>query len=629
MKKVISSVLLCAGFAAQAADMPLNLTSKAASQQYWITMGQDALPDLKQVGGKEFLITSVVSQNSKKVSIAQINESQLSSLSRLMHENHNRCGGYMVHDSLQSAMIEQQQTVVETPFVANALTQATTVNALMPNLAKENIVDTITYLSTTFNNRYYTTSGGANASDGLKARWEGIVAGKSWASVNQIAHSGYGQKSVEVILTGSEKPEDIVVIGGHLDSTIGSTSENSTAPGADDDASGIATLTEVLRVYVENNVQPKRTVKFYAYAAEEVGLRGSGDIADAAAAAGDNVVGVMQLDMTNYDGSANDITLMTDYTSSTQNSYIASLLDTYLPAISYGYDSCGYGCSDHASWTSAGFPASMPFETRMSEYNSRIHTSGDTLANMDSTGAKALKFSQMALAYIVEMAADTSTPPPPPPPAGGELTNGVAATGLSAATGADLNFTMDVPAGATDVNFTMSGGTGDGDMYVKFGAVPTDTVYDCRPYASGNSESCDVTDADGTYHVRINAYAAFDNVNLTGSYTEGGTPPVGLPVINETRSNLSVAKRGWLRYTQTLQAGYSSLTVTLSGGSGNADLFARLGANSTKRKFDCKSANSGNSEVCTLTNPGAGTWHIDVLGTASASGMTLNWVSAE
>jgi hypothetical protein len=54
----------------------------------------------------------------------------------------------------------------------------------------------------------------------------------------------------------------------------------------------------------------------------------------------------------------------------------------------------------------------MPFETRMSEYNSRIHTSGDTLANMDSTGAKALKFSQMALAYIVEMAADTSTPPP-------------------------------------------------------------------------------------------------------------------------------------------------------------------------------------------------------------------------
>jgi leucyl aminopeptidase len=189
MKKVISSVLLCAGFAAQAADMPLNLTNKAAPQQYWITMGQDALPDLKQVGGREFLITSVVSPNSKKVSIAQIGESKLSSLSRLMHENHNRCGGYMVHDTLQSAMIEQQQTVVATPFVANALTEATTVNALLPNLAKENIVDTITYLSTNFNNRYYTTSGGANASDGLKARWEGIVAGKSWASVNAVRNS--------------------------------------------------------------------------------------------------------------------------------------------------------------------------------------------------------------------------------------------------------------------------------------------------------------------------------------------------------------------------------------------------------------------------------------------------------
>ncbi|MCJ8273393.1 MAG: M20/M25/M40 family metallo-hydrolase, partial [Psychrosphaera sp.] len=462
MKKVISSVLLCAGFAVQAADMPLNITNKAEPQQYWITMGQDALPELKQVGGKEFMMTSVVSHNSKKVSIAQINEGQLSSLSRLMHDNHNRCGGYMVHDSLQSAMIEQQQTVVPAAFVASALTEATTVNALLPNLAKENIVDTITYLSTTFNNRYYTTSGGANASDGLKARWEGIVAGKAWASVNQIAHSGYGQKSVEVILTGSEKPEDIIVIGGHLDSTIGSTSESSTAPGADDDASGIATLTEVLRVYVENNVQPKRTVKFYAYAAEEVGLRGSGDIANKAASDGDNVVGVMQLDMTNYDGSVNDITMMTDYASSTQNSYIASLLDTYLPAISYGYDSCGYGCSDHASWTSAGFPASMPFETRMSEYNPRIHSTTDTLANMDSTGAKALKFAQMALAYVVEMAADTSTTPPPT--GDGVLTNGVAVTGLSASTGSSVNYTMDVPAGATNINFAMSGGSGDADM---------------------------------------------------------------------------------------------------------------------------------------------------------------------
>ncbi len=627
MKKIISSVLLCAGFSAQASELPL-LTAGLADQSYWITMGQDAMADLKRVGGKEFMLNSLVAPDSQGVSVAQINESQLSSLSRLMHKNHNRCGGYIVHKSLQSALVAQQQPLVDNGFAASAFTEADTVNRLLPNLAKENIVDTINYLSTTFNNRYYTTSGGSDASDGLKARWEGIVSGLSYASVTQVAHSGYGQKSVLVTLTGSEKPNEYVVIGGHLDSTIGSTNENSTAPGADDDASGIATLTEVMRVFVSEGVQPKRTVKFYAYAAEEVGLRGSKDIADTAAANGDVVAGVMQLDMTNYPGSADDIVMMTDFTSSTQNTYIASILDTYLPAISYSYDQCGYGCSDHASWTSAGYAASMPFESKMNAYNPRIHTSSDTLANMDSTGAKALKFAQMALAYVVELSADTT--PPPPPPAPGVLENNVAATGLAADAGSNLNFTMDVPAGASDISFTMSGGTGDGDMYVRFGAAPTDSVYDCRPFASGNNETCTGTATDGTYHVRVNAYSTFSGVSLVGSYTTdgGGTDP--LPVIDETRTNVSVGKRSWTRFTQSLDAGYSSLTVTLSGGTGDANLYLRHGSQSTKRNYDCRSNGNTNSETCTINAPAAGTWYIDVRAEQTAgSGMTLNWQTAQ
>ena len=103
------------------------------------------------------------------------------------------------------------------------------------------------------------------------------------------------------------------------------------------------------------------------------------------------------------------------------------------------------------------------------------------------------------------------------------LTNGVAVTGLAAATGASLNYTMVVPAGATGLQFVIAGGTGDADMYVKFGSAPTDTVYDCRPYASGNAETCNIATAQaGTYHVRLKAYSAFSGVSLTGSYTTGG-----------------------------------------------------------------------------------------------------------
>jgi serine protease len=110
-----------------------------------------------------------------------------------------------------------------------------------------------------------------------------------------------------------------------------------------------------------------------------------------------------------------------------------------------------------------------------------------------------------------------------PPPTGTVLSNGVAVTGLGASTGASLNYTMVVPAGATGLKFVTSGGTGDADMYVKFGSAPTDTVYDCRPYLGGNAETCNITTAQaGTYYVRLKAYSTFSGVSLTGSYTAGG-----------------------------------------------------------------------------------------------------------
>jgi serine protease len=111
----------------------------------------------------------------------------------------------------------------------------------------------------------------------------------------------------------------------------------------------------------------------------------------------------------------------------------------------------------------------------------------------------------------------------PPPPTGGVLTKGVAATGLSAATGAYVKYTMAVPAGSTNLTFTMSGGTGDADMYVRFGSEPTDATYTCRPYLSGNAETCTIAaPSTGTYYINLKAYAAFSGVSLVGNYTAGG-----------------------------------------------------------------------------------------------------------
>jgi bacterial leucyl aminopeptidase len=192
-----------------------------------------------------------------------------------------------------------------------------------------------------------------------------------------------------------------------MDSILsGGTNENSRAPGADDDASGIASLTEVIRVLMANNYRPERTIEFMAYAAEEVGLRGSDAIARDYKAQRKKVKGVLQLDMTNYQGTATDIYLYTDYTNAAQNQFLANLASTYLPTLTVGYDRCGYGCSDHASWTNQGFPASFPFESSFNTHDPYIHSSNDTLANMGNQAAHAAKFAKLALAYAVELGSD-------------------------------------------------------------------------------------------------------------------------------------------------------------------------------------------------------------------------------
>lgn len=155
-------------------------------------------------------------------------------------------------------------------------------------------------------------------------------------------------------------------------------------------------------------------------------------------------------------------------------------------------------------------------------------------------------------------AVNGTTPPPPPPPTGGTLTKGVTVTGLGASTGNSIYYTLAVPAGATNLVFTMSGGTGDADMYVQFGSQPTDTAYVCRPYLGGNNETCTIAAPQaGTYHVRLKAYSTFSGVSLKGDYTTGGGGGGTQTYTNGTDVQI--------RDNTTVES-----TIAVSGRSGNA-----------------------------------------------------------
>jgi len=87
--------------------------------------------------------------------------------------------------------------------------------------------------------------------------------------------------------------------------------------------------------------------------------------------------------------------------------------------------------------------------------------------------------------------------------------------------------------------------------------------------------------------------------------------------------NLSGARRSWTDFPVAIPANSDSLQVTLTGGSGDADLYVMYIALPDRSNFDCRSYNNNNEEVCTLTNPQAGEWYVSLYGFKDYSNATL------
>jgi leucyl aminopeptidase len=373
------------------------------SPYVYITIGSDAV----QTSQKSFSGMKKIDQ-ADGIAVLKINKNKIEKLSKLMHDKFNRCGGFIVHDSKEEAQRVINDNVMRkyaktTQFADYTITEGAKVQSMVSMVKEYDIRSTIKKLST-FKNRYYKAQTGVDSQAWIKSQWEKMSAGRTDVTVEYFKHKAFPQPSVIMTIEGTIKADEIVIIGGHADSISGYFSrEKARAPGADDNASGIATITETIRVAMETGHKPQRTIKFMAYAAEEVGLLGSKDIANSFKKAGKKVVGVMQLDMTNHAGTHNkDIVFMTDFTNKAQTDFMGKLIDTYVH-VPWGLSKCGYGCSDHASWHNAGYPASMPFESTMEDINGKIHTKHDTIDQSGGHAQHAEKFAKLAVSFLVEL----------------------------------------------------------------------------------------------------------------------------------------------------------------------------------------------------------------------------------
>ena len=141
----------------------------------------------------------------------------------------------------------------------------------------------------------------ANTRDSVAA-WiqsQFIRFGFTGVQLDSFQYQGTWQTNVVATLTGSVYPEKVYVFGGHHDS-YSSGDPMIFAPGADDNASGTAAVLEIARIIMQSSYQPKSTIKFITFAAEEYGLWGSKHYADYALNQGMDIKLMINHDMISH-----------------------------------------------------------------------------------------------------------------------------------------------------------------------------------------------------------------------------------------------------------------------------------------------------------------------------------------
>lgn len=210
---------------------------------------------------------------------------------------------------------------------------------------------------------------------------------------------------------------------------------------------------------------------------------------------------------------------------------------------------------------------------------------------------------------------------------------------ISGSSGSWSHYAVQVPAGALSLSAVMAGGSGDADLYVRFGSQPTTTQYSCRPYLNGNYEFCSIdSPAAGTWYVSVRGYSTYSGASLTVSTLapDGTTPPPppaevcddgadndgdGATDCDDTdcaddaacdtgnggtpqtfTDTDTLGRYEWKHYAPFTVSPGSQLEVFMDRLSRDPDLYVRFGAQPTSSNWTCRPRQSGD-ETCNSTVP--------------------------
>ncbi|WAC71743.1 M4 family metallopeptidase [Roseateles sp. SL47] len=191
----------------------------------------------------------------------------------------------------------------------------------------------------------------------------------------------------------------------------------------------------------------------------------------------------------------------------------------YTSGLDVHYSSGVYNKAFYTLATTAGWNTRKAFEVMVDA--NRLYWTSNSTFNQGACGVEKAATARgynaadvtKAFAAVNVSCSGTTTPTTT------VLTSGVAVTGISLAKNATRLFSIAVPAGRTSLVVKLSGGTGDGDIYVRRGSAPTTSTYDGKSDGSTNTESVTLSATTaGTYYILLNAYSAVSGTSLVATY---------------------------------------------------------------------------------------------------------------
>ncbi|MGE5343199.1 MAG: M20/M25/M40 family metallo-hydrolase [Candidatus Omnitrophota bacterium] len=278
---------------------------------------------------------------------------------------------------------------------AKRLQVNSTISQMVSTVSQSNIRSNIQTLQD-FDTRDATSSECAQAGEFLYNKF--AQAGLQ-VSYDTFSFEGNTSRNVIGYLAGKTNPTSTIIICAHYDST--SEDDSDDAPGADDNASGVAAVLEAAKILSKYSFS--NSIKFVLFSAEEYGLYGSAHYAKDAQNSGEHITAAINLDMIAYRATASqDVDVIVNSNSSWMKSTMEGAVENYTSIPVHTTTDGSYDYSDHYSFWERGFPALLLIED-YDDINPYYHSGQDTIDTIDlSYATEVIKASLAATAQLAE-----------------------------------------------------------------------------------------------------------------------------------------------------------------------------------------------------------------------------------